>query len=385
MKILYFLADSHYFSKGKGGAVSHALGVIEGLVNNNIMLTVSAEKNIEDFLPSGISEKIELFNPFYSKKGILNTFKAINRTFVFAQSNHIDIVLIRKNIYTIFFSFLHMLRLQKKYKLKIIWEVNGLTAERYQNNFFGKFIYYFLLNLNKLSLNDSTLIYTVTDRIKLELVKDNSFINYNKIIVIPNGCPSYLGAPKTNLNIGYNLLFFGKLTAYNNFELIIKALESLNSKSKSIINLDIIGFGYELPNILNLIDNIHYAKYHGAMDLIKLHKSGLITKNTIGLIPMKGGKNPSANYGSPIKLFDYYSLGIPVICSDNTIYPQDQEDVKEVVFEYDTDDLLSFINEVKVLIHKLEKTNFDSRKSERLCAENSWASRMSVLIKSIEK
>jgi len=103
MKITYILPDPNFASaKGKGGQVSHALGVIDGIERNNIDIQVLGEKNISRFYGGRNIRYIEGISGGYLINTIIYAYKCL----AISSSNDSDAILIRKSVGTLLLGIL---------------------------------------------------------------------------------------------------------------------------------------------------------------------------------------------------------------------------------------------------------------------------------------
>ena len=372
MKILYILPQKSFFSDGHGGRVSHAKGLIDGFVQNNCQLTVIAEAGINDYV------KIE--DEFFSIKEIprsLNEINFVKKSLSFISDEY-DLILIRKNLLTLLYLvFSKNFWRSKIFSKKIVWEINGLSFETKRHTFFGNLLFKFSLAIQQILLKKSNLIYVVSPILKKELSSGIFKIESSQILVIPNGSPKIPSKfIYDSSEIPYKFLFFGKLQPYNDYKILFEAFSLLREKYDNYAQLHIVGYGNEEKVIIDLIKNNPNTYFHGSMDIDKLAQSGILNNKSIGVIPLKNVSG--ANLLSPIKLFDYYSLGLPVIISDIVNLPANLEKCNLLV--YSNNNLESLADCLEYYLLNVETLKSRKKYFLHQSLVNSWTNRVKDLL-----
>lgn len=358
MRVLYLIPGASFFKEKWGGRTAHVMGVVEGLTSIAV-LSVFGGKGVKDLLGSQVVSKEftrivvprQLFMLFY-----------VGRQY--------DVLIVRK---TFVFMVLTLL-FPRSFRRRIVWEVNGLSnwGAVISNSFFEKLIYL----IHRGVLNSSRAIYVITPTLKDKLIGIG--LSHSKIIVVPNGIPSNSLKSTWVAKSAYSLLFFGVLRQYNDWSLLNEIL----SKNSSL-NLDV--FGYHLGNDHLELDfqkeNIFNHGKSAPKDIIEYIKSS--SSNFIGLVPMKDVED--SRLGSPIKLYDYISFGIPVIVSSAT-YLDDMLQNSPLIEVYDTrGGVNSLKTSIECMVERLNSFSAEELQNEfiKLQVNLSWKSRMIYLLDEI--
>lgn len=375
MKITYVLPDPNFASaKGKGGQVSHALGVIDGIERNNIDIQVLGEKNISRFYGGRNIRYIEGISGGYLINTIIYAYKCL----AISSSNDSDAVLIRKSVGTLLLGILTLnFRLIKSPK-NVFWEVNGYTFENYNTNIFGAALYNLSVLAHKILLRKSQGIYVVSDALKEKISSGFFSINPEKIIVIPNGGPNWKGFIKEEKK-ATKFIFFGVFQSYNDFSCVIEAFKLLKDKYTNV-ELHFCGYGKEEDFIEEESRMDEDIYFWGSKVFDNLYNEGIATKKSIGLIPLK--EIGTSKILSPIKMFEYIALGMPIVVS-NAAKLSNDVDMKGLIFTYQAGNNIDLARVMEEVLENNSIWENIESKSKNLVKENNWASRMKELIKFI--
>ena len=365
MKIIYFLTQKKFFERVGYGSITHAVGIISGLIENGYDVVVMADRGILEDSYSNLScEKLVLPKTLYKKYFFLFNWIKIN-----GKKN---IIIYRKNLDSLFiFYFFRNFFINQI----LVTEINGLFFD------YTKLSKYYFLNksselIHKFFLKKNNLIYSVDEIIQDRLCSGSLALPIEKVKVI------YNGGPKLNtefFNFDNNdfqtkLLYFGFISEYSELDVVIDAC--LLSKTK----LDIVGDGPLLNQLSSKYRKETEIQFHGfqndnyVFDLLRNAKK----KNFryIGVCPYKFG-NTEKSF-APIKGFKYLSMGLPVLFSSNSyknIF------IKNIYgFSYSQGSVIGFQNSLKDLTQNYIKTcesivsNYD---------KISWKGRMKELINEV--
>jgi glycosyltransferase involved in cell wall biosynthesis len=158
-------------------------------------------------------------------------------------------------------------------------------------------------------------------------------LNIEHTLVVPNGSDPALFDPDKYKSVNVeninperlNILWMGSADLFwNDFEQLMSAIEILNTLGYGKrIDFHIIG-----TNALDVPKIPENVFFHGKLNYEKLPI--WLAQMDLGLIIYKTG---SADYNSPLKLFDYLSSGMAVISND-------QPQVREVLSKINAEDLI---------------------------------------------
>lgn len=225
--------------------------------------------------------------------------------------------------------------------------------------------------------------------IKIIAISNYAKINYvnkylvdkKKFIVLPSGSSIVENfkypASKEKYNIGY----FGSLYKSRGFDLLIN-LAKIDKKNnyhlygdlKKIKNLN------SKRNIKNLFINnyIPYAKIPTAlskMDFLLLPYTSTITAS--------GDVGDISKFTSPLKLFDYLSVGKVIICSDYEVLKEVLKQNKNAIFIKNYTNVYSWKMEIQKLINQKMKINIISKNNFIFSKKLSHKERIKKIINEI--
>ncbi|PMP95968.1 MAG: hypothetical protein C0169_04930, partial [Thermodesulfobacterium geofontis] len=165
--------------------------------------------------------------------------------------------------------------------------------------------------IEKKIFEESDIIFCITERLKNFMTKKFN-IKDQKIFVIPDGVKDeWLDIKK---NCGKYLFYAGSLEKWKGVEVLIKAMSYLPNEK-----LLIAGEGEELENLKKLVKNLNLedrVKFLGYLS----HKEIplYLTKSKIGVLP--NINEGISEFTSPLKLFEYIALGLPIVASDLPVF-----------------------------------------------------------------
>lgn len=373
MTIQYLILNKNFVKSGKkGGQASHAEGVFNGLVQNGIKVKIFGPKSLKKYIPElNHVDNYTSTDPFGFKNA-----KSLIKASLIAKP---DYLIIRKCITGIVLYIITrgFKSISNQNLPPIIWEVNNFSNVK-EKSILHLAFNAIIFKINLFVLRKSKLIYVVTTALRDKLINNN--IDPNKIIYIPNGSPDFRDR---NIQLSKSqclqFCFFGVLKPYNNFERIISALKRINEKLPHLIfELTIVGYGDLEDYIKKRSKELSWLNYRGPKTLEELAEGKIIHQKCVGLIPME---DENSAFRSPIKLFEYLSLGIPVLISEKVVI---EESIDCDVFEtYTTNEsnleakMLGFFN-----------NEYDWKKTKEICLrvakENTWESRMQQLINQLK-
>jgi glycosyltransferase involved in cell wall biosynthesis len=112
---------------------------------------------------------------------------------------------------------------------------------------------------------------------------------------------------------GFEMIYHGTVAERNGLVIAIQAVAKLQKEIPDL-QLKIIGVGDALPNLRNMVES------EGLQDSVKIHPwvpleelVPIITKADVGIVPIL--YDDFTRYMLPVKLLEYATVGIPVICS----------------------------------------------------------------------
>lgn len=320
----------HYRVRGTGAEGVHIAGIINGFRSfshnvhivspSNLDPTIDQDSSIKlsekkrifqvklkilhklaDFLPQPFFEIIEFFYNFYAVFYLMYEVSVNNIDFIYERYA--------------FFNFSGALVSRFK-RIPFVVEINELSGlKRVRGQFFVK-----LCSLiEKFIISQATLVITVSDFLNNE-VKKKVECNASKVVTIPNGVPEKWINQKISIedvdsirNI-HNLTgkkvicFVGGLVHWHNFDLLLKAVKEIQVHFKDTV-LVLIGDGPEKKFIKNRANELCFQP--GSILFVgNISHSDIplyLNMANIAIIP------ETNDFRSPIKMFEYMSMGLPVI------------------------------------------------------------------------
>lgn len=237
----------------------------------------------------------ELFEMLYN-------FVALNRLRK-GGMDHYDLIFERYAI----FSFTGLLLARWK-KIPLVLEVNYTSRSplvRQRSRLLKPLAY----ALDKMLFRSATLLTPVSSALRDELIEVFG-VAEEKIVVLANAVDpaNFVPGVKACHGTGKIIGFVGGFYPWHGLDLLIDAFNMLNLSDAKIM---LIGDGPELPRIrqkvdsLGLSDRVVFAGRVHHADLPSMMKDFYL-----GVMP------DSNDYGSPMKIFEYMALGIPVVAPD---------------------------------------------------------------------
>lgn len=315
MNILY-----HHRTQGKGGERAHIRGIVCALRE--------AGHSIFMVSPSGISifeegkSKIKLSKTVYVNFWfiitkyfpqilfeiieILYNVVAFVKLYAVIKINRIDLIYERYS----FFCFAPIM-LAKQFKIPIILEVNEIVGLKRQR---GQVLRSVLEFLEKRIFKNVDAVIVVSSFLNNEILKRKYRVK--KVFIMPNA----VNISQFNVNISGDLIrrqlklenkivltFVGRLSVWDNIDFLVDCFAEL-LKKKDNLYLLIIGCGKRTQFIKDLIS---LKEIDSNVSLISMISEDLVPQylaaSDICLLPH------SNNFGSPIVLFEYMSMGKAVV------------------------------------------------------------------------
>jgi glycosyltransferase involved in cell wall biosynthesis len=313
MKVLYVLPKPGFFAEGPRGRVTHATGVATGLAENGVpILVMSGKGTKEQFSKLSLLIEVEQIEGRQgSLLGALSWTRKFLRRIREILRAHEDIthVLVRYAVSNAAF----FIPLVKRFSNHTwIMEVNSLAF--HQLDWLPAFIGRAYFTFERWILDQADFVYVVSQALKDDLVQGHMVLPTEKVVVVPNGGPESLAdrvaARPTDAPIRF--VYLGLFHSYYELPLAIDAFRETQN-SRAGVELHLYGDG---PNRTALE---HHARgmvgvyFHGRFDLESLLENGQITENDVLVLPY--APCSLARIGSPMKLYEYMALGLPMITS----------------------------------------------------------------------
>ncbi len=354
MNIFYVLARKDFFELGVNGRVSHARGIIQGLVNNNVNVTVFSSKSASNYCNElAIYEKI-------SGASILWYFNLIFSLLKKRKVSDFIIVRYSTSLGWFFCVFLNIF-VGKKWG----FELNGLGYHQLKGK--HSFIEKILFHFERYVISKAPFVNCVSNSLSEEVKEVNS-----SVTTLPNAgyelnglAESVIFEPSSDT---LNIVYMGMYHSYYDLVTFSKIISGLDG-----VNLHLYGSGSQELELNAIAKSSSNVFIHGRYDFDKLVGSGDLNGKTLLVLPYKSGT--VADYGSPTKLFEYLSLALPIL-STCVGQPKDileplKSNVTNSVFFYENSALINVIEELKrkdLFLNRHEILNYYS-------SNHTWSSR----------
>lgn len=380
MKTLYYiLPKSNFFSQGERGRVTHAIGVAEGFSKNNWNVNVISGKGLKNFR-SRLPENVNLIE-VCDQENKKNKEKKWRKKILDLLQTHLEpssFLIIRYTISIPFFIYKVANISKHKNNILTIVEVNSLAYHNlkkvpvFLRRLFAKFECFLI--------NKYDVIYVVSDSLKKDIVRLGG---RSKIIVVPNASPiriEKLKVKNEKINRKSRFLYLGVIRPYYDFKLLVDAFKIHSGKNPSF-SLHIYGYGDMEKEIQTYVNNHEKIFFHGKFRNDDIKKIVNFDSDVL-VLPYR--KNSLANIGSPMKLFEYMSLGLPVLAS-NVGQLNDIIIDKYNGYLYDSDNINSLIDKMEYIAqNSLSSRNVGQQGLKDLLSKHTWEVRIKSMIDNLD-
>jgi len=311
----------HHRTQGTGAEGVHIVNIIKGFRKSGHRVYVisppgvDAEKTAGDSPYKKKSGFVRKFFDFLSRHLPQFLFEILEITYNLKAGGRLNKILKNNQIHFIYERYAFFLfagvRLAKKFNVPIIVEVNEVVGEkRVRRQHFTAFA----KRIEKFVFQNADAIVVVSDFLKKKIMEYG--ISGNKIFVMPNAVDEGLFIPRLGANkikesyaikSGAVIIgFIGWFVKWHNIELLLEAFSDAAKKSQALLFL--VGDGAlknrfeEIARNMHIEDKVFFPgsiPYENIPDYIDLMD--------ICVIP------DSNEYRSPIKLFEYMSMGKAVV------------------------------------------------------------------------
>ena len=223
-------------------------------------------------------------------------------------------------------------------------------------------------------------IVAITHGVKEEYVKKD-LIKKKNIIVLPSGSSIRKNFEFSNNKKFFRIGYFGSLFQSRGLNLI-QNLAKIDKENKYYLYGDlnkINNFKYK-----NLNKNINLHKYVPYKDIPKeLKKMDILLMPYASSITVAGNVGDITKFTSPLKLFDYLSVGKIIICSDFKVLKEIIKEKKNAIFIKNYNNVYSWKNEIQKLKNQPYKQLIISKNNYRLSKQYSLIHRANKILKEI--
>lgn len=336
LSLLYLRTDLCAHEITAGGSVTHTIGVLDAFQKKGTHLTI-ASSAIQTVLKNNFPNQfinLKVF-PFLFlfrwKLGYARwRLECFFSTFTFALKLR---TVIKKNKFDALYQRYSLLNatgvlLSMWYKIPLILEYNG--SEVWQFNQLAPrkwFKFNFLARvIETLNLTCAHSIVVVSQALKDDLVAKN--IDEEKILVNPNGVDTTLYDPasltdirhtiRTELCINHKFVvgFVGTFSFWHGIETIAALIPETIKRCPNIHFL-LIGDGMLKSYLMKEIERTHATQYVTLTGLLPAQTARhYLAACDAFICPTQPNRDGTRFFGSPTKLFEYLSMGKPIVASN---------------------------------------------------------------------
>ena len=224
-------------------------------------------------------------------------------------------------------------------------------------------------------------VIAITDGVKEEYIKKN-IINKNKIFVLPSGSSIKKKFEFLNDKKFFKIGYFGSMFRSRGLNLIEK-LAKIDFKNEYYLYGDFKGKNiYRYRNSgKNIIIN-DYIPYKDIPN--ELNKMDILLMPYVSSITVAGDVGDITKFTSPLKLFDYLSVGKIIMCSNFYILKEVIKEKKNAVFIKNYNNPYSWKNEIEKLKYQPSKQLIISKNNYALSKKYSLINRAEKILKGIK-
>lgn len=303
MRIIYVLPKEAYFTVGPCGSVSHAVGVADTLSQLGKDVTVVSGPQASEYFHYAKVVEVEKTKSGFWHSAMFDTIDD-----VLSSSAEPTFVIVRYGVSN-GFRFISRMR-QRSTTRMWCFEVNSLAFHQFHN--LPTWVRKLVLKIEIRIVGQADASYLVSDTLRSDI--EPTVRDAHRCLVVPNGgqAPIWLSPAKSDKV--FRFVFFGRLADYYHLEVVIEGFLFARTQGLNA-ELHFYGDGPQLTSIENMAKRDGNIHVHGRFVLQELITDALDDSQCALLLPF-GDNNGLNRVGSPIKLFEYMSTGLPIIASD---------------------------------------------------------------------
>lgn len=378
--VLYVLPKPDFFSRGRRGRVSHALGVANGLAASGVRVHVLSGAGLSEFRDEfNASVVLHEIEDVASRRQIsaVWTRQLISKIRSFLTSDSPPrCTLIRYAVSTA-----HRIAQAMQARKTGSWgfEVNSLACHQLPGAL--RILKPFALQLDRRILRCADFASVVSFGLKPLITNREKHHVSPHVFVVPNAADETLPCVQSDCKgTVVKFCYLGKPQPYYDFPMVINAFSKLRGETPNC-ELHFFGFDRHVDLDDKAVTGINGFHVHGYYHLPDLLHSKMLSSNDVLLVPCKD--TPHANIVSPIKLFEYMALGLPIIASNVGQLKAILQD-EYTAYMYTPDDsasLLSAMRRASLCCQKRQEMG--ARLRAEFLSHHTWKRRMSQFIDSM--
>ena len=206
----------------------------------------------------------------------------------------------------------------------------------------------------------------------------------DKYTYLPNGVDSDLFIPRKSTSDSVGIGYIGMLETYNIDKGVFEAVKKIISLNKRFPLFTTIVGGPEnkLNEIEDIIKNNKQERFFKTQGFVRhFNVPKLLEKVDIGIVPYPENQHIS-NYASPLKIFEFAAMGIPILASDIKSHLNLEELNLGIVY-FKNGDFDDFSIKLESLISDKNLRNKLSSRSLTNIKKLYWENRIKILITSV--
>lgn len=373
-RVMYVLPKRAYFSEGDRGRVSHALGVIDGLSQGGHQVTAISGEGLHDYRgqvhPTATLRQVSSRSVFWD----FSLLKAAQKEL---ESSRVDVFIVRYAVSKFLLCWI-LNRLAKRYGAKTVLEVNSYA---FHFKSIPKVLRAICQDAEIWFTSRFDVAYVVSAALGKMLKKMKC---QTAIAIVPNGAflpVSEVDGRSVGEDSVIRLVYLGTLHRYYDFDIVVKGFRALEESGLDC-ELHFFGSGAMLQQLKADSTGLSGVYFHGRYKREDTPRFLSKTSDVL-ILPPKHRWDVERSGGLSTKLFEYMSLGVPIVAPRMAEVADILED-GETASMYDPDDLDSFVEACsKACTSSVGRAQLGHKAKQLFIEKYTWAARMNTLMQRI--